>query len=472
MISKRFSLGDLMTTLHKPVRILVAAATSLVLSGAVQAQSLTSALEAAYQNSGLLEQNRALLRVADEDVMRAGAALLPVVSWTASVGQSYRDASPGGYSESASSTVGLRASMTLYDFGAGQLGIDQASEAVQSTRQQLIGVEQSVLLQAIEAFMQYRQASELVRLRENNLKVIDRELQAANDRFEVGEITRTDVAMAESSKAQSLSALAQARGDLTRAREAYINAVGKAPDSPSAPSALPELPDSAAIAKAVAGRGHPDILAAQSQVKQAELGLAQAELALMPTVSMTGSVSLGDTFNSTNYSNSASIGLEASMPIYQGGALDSSIRAATNRVDSAKAALRFTTLNVDMQVGAAYARLAVARANVQAIDQQIDAAQIAFDGVREEATLGARTTLDVLNAEQNLLDAKANRVVAGNEVIVAVYSVLSALGQLTAQNLGLNVDLFDPEAYAAEVKQTQSSMRGMQLDKVLGKIGK
>lgn len=459
-------------SLKNPARVLMAAAAALVISGAAQAESLKSALEAAYQNSGLLEQNQALLRAADEDVMRAGAALLPVLSWTASVGQSYRDMDPGGYSESTSSSVGLRASMTLYDFGAGQLGIDLASEAVQGTRQQLIGVEQSVILQAIEAFMQYRQAAELVRLRESNLKLIDRELQAANDRFDVGEITRTDVAMAESAKAQSLSALAQARGDLTRARETYLARIGKSPVAPSAPSGLPNLPDSAAIAKAVAGRSHPDILSAQSQVKQAELRLAQAELALMPSVSLNGSVSFGDTWGSTDYTNSANIGIEASMPIYQGGALDSSIRAAANRVDSAKAALRFTALNVDMQVGAAYARLAVARANVQAIDQQIAAAQIAFDGVREEATLGARTTLDVLNAEQNLLDAKANRVVAGNEVIVAAYSVMSALGQLTAQNLGLNVDLFDPTAYAVQVQEQVKSSRGLQLDKVLGKLGK
>ena len=460
-----------MSLIGTSVRSIMAAAVALSISGTAYAESLSSALEAAYKNSGLLEQNQALLKASDEDVLRAASALLPVLSWTASVGKSYRDSNLGE-SDSASATLGLRATMPIYDYGRGQLGIDLANEAVQGARQQLIGIEQSVLLNAIEAFMQYRQASELVGLRENNLKVIDQELRAANDRFEVGEITRTDVALAESAKAQSLSALAQARGDLTRARESYLTAIGQAPRSPSAPSNLPDLPDTAAIGKAIAGRGHPDVMAAQSQVSQAEIQLAQAKAAKKPSVSLSGNLSLSDTFNSDSYTNTASVSIEAQMPIYQGGALDASIRQATNRVDAAKAALRFTALNTDMQVGAAYARLTVAYANMEATEQQIEAAQIAFDGVREEATLGARTTLDVLNAEQNLLDAKANRVVASNEVIIALYSVMSALGQLTAENLGLNVDVFDPEAYSAEVEKIAPSMRGLQLDKVLGKLGK
>jgi len=128
-------------------------------------------------------------------------------------------------------------------------------------------------------------------------------------------------------------------------------------------------------------------------------------------------------------------------------------------------------LNSDLQVGSAYARLTVARANMQATEQQIAAAQIAFDGLREEAKLGARTTLDVLNAEQNLLDAKANRVIASTEVVNATYAVVAALGQLSAKGLGLQVDLFDPEAYAATVQTAAPSMRGLQLDKVLGKLG-
>jgi len=456
-----------MSLLKVSGKAVLAIAASLAFAGAGQAESLKSALAKAYENSGVLAQNQALLNAADESVVAAAGALLPAVQ--ASISQSYRK-TEGVSDISDSTSFSISARMPIYDFGRGQLGIDLAKEAVAGTRLQLASIEQSVLLNAIEAFMQYRQATELVRLRENNLKVIDQELRAANDRFEVGEITRTDVAMAEAAKAQSLSALAQARGDLERSTEAYMMAVGSKPNSPDAPVNLPSLPASASAAKAAAAKGHPDVLAAQSQVKQAEIRLAQAEANAMPGISLSGSLSRSDQ-TSLNMTSSANLGVEATIPLYQGGQIDSGVRQATAQLSSAKSALRVAVLNSDLQVGSAYARLTVARANMQATEQQIAAAQIAFDGLREEAKLGARTTLDVLNAEQNLLDAKANRVIASTEVVNATYAVVAALGQLSAKGLGLQVDLFDPEAYAATVQTAAPSMRGLQLDKVLGKLG-
>jgi len=456
-----------MSLLKVSGKAVLAIAASLAFAGAGQAESLKSALAKAYENSGVLAQNQALLNAADESVVAAAGALLPAVQ--ASISQSYRK-TEGVSDISDSTSFSISARMPIYDFGRGQLGIDLAKEAVAGTRLQLASIEQSVLLNAIEAFMQYRQATELVRLRENNLKVIDQELRAANDRFEVGEITRTDVAMAEAAKAQSLSALAQARGDLERSTEAYMMAVGSKPNSPDAPVNLPSLPASASAAKAAAAKGHPDVLAAQSQVKQAEIRLAQAEANAMPSISLSGSLSRSDQ-TSLNMTSSANLGVEATIPLYQGGQIDSGVRQATAQLSSAKSALRVAVLNSDLQVGSAYARLTVARANMQATEQQIAAAQIAFDGLREEAKLGARTTLDVLNAEQNLLDAKANRVIASTEVVNATYAVVAALGQLSAKGLGLQVDLFDPEAYAATVQTAAPSMRGLQLDKVLGKLG-
>ncbi len=456
-----------MSLLKVSGKAVLAIAASLAFAGAGQAESLKSALAKAYENSGVLAQNQALLNAADESVVAAAGALLPAVQ--ASISQSYRK-TEGVSDISDSTSFSISARMPIYDFGRGQLGIDLAKEAVAGTRLQLASIEQSVLLNAIEAFMQYRQVTELVRLRENNLKVIDQELRAANDRFEVGEITRTDVAMAEAAKAQSLSALAQARGDLERSTEAYMMAVGSKPNSPDAPVNLPSLPASASAAKAAAAKGHPDVLAAQSQVKQAEIRLAQAEANAMPSISLSGSLSRSDQ-TSLNMTSSANLGVEATIPLYQGGQIDSGVRQATAQLSSAKSALRVAVLNSDLQVGSAYARLTVARANMQATEQQIAAAQIAFDGLREEAKLGARTTLDVLNAEQNLLDAKANRVIASTEVVNATYAVVAALGQLSAKGLGLQVDLFDSEAYAATVQTAAPSMRGLQLDKVLGKLG-
>lgn len=458
-----------MSVLKVSGRVLMAAVATVAFSGVTHAESLSSALAKAYENSAMLAQNRALLNAADEGVVSAVADLLPVVQ--ASISQNYTRVS-GSSDTTSTGAVSIRASMPIFDFGRGQLGIDLAKEAVNGTRHQLMGLEQSVLLNAVDAFMNYHQAVELVRLRENNLVVIDQELRAANDRFEVGEITRTDVAMAEAAKAQSLSALAQAKGDLTRAGEAYLLAIGVKPVSPDAPSGLPSLPASAAAAKGVASRTHPDVLAAKSQVTQGEIRLAQAEASIMPKVSLNGSLQRDNQNFTQEYSNSATIGISAEVPLYTGGKIDSGIRQLSANLNAAQSGLRMATLNSDLQVGSAYARLAVARANMQATEQQIAAAQIAFDGLRAEATLGARTTLDVLNAEQNLLDAKANRVIASTEVVKATYAVLAALGQLTADNLNLSVEIFDPEAYSAGIETAAPSVRGLKLDKVLGKLGK
>jgi len=357
--------------------------------------------------------------------------------------------------------------MALYN-QSDVVAIDVAEEAVVGARHQLTSTEQDVLLGAIQAYMQLRQVEEIVRLRENNVKVIEQELKAARDRFDVGEITLTDVAQAEAQLAQSQSLLAQAKGDEVRAQEAFRNAVGRAPKGLSAPGALPGLPATVQAAKAIANSSHPDILAAQSQVAQAELRVARAELATDVTVDLSGSVGMTSVLNG-NTSDSANFSITATKPVLQGVVVDAAVRQASAQRDAARSALLFTQMAVEQQVGAAYARLNVARANVQAIEAQVSAAQIAFDGVREETILGARTTLDVLAAEQNLLDARANLVAANTELVVASYSVLASIGRLTAAGLKLNVDLYDPEVNYTAV--TATSERGSVLDQVLGKIG-
>ena len=432
------------------------------------AESLKDVLADVYEGSPSLQQTRASLRSTDEGVVSARARLLPSVGFSGKVSGSFSDGSLGN-SESGSSTLGISASMPLYDLSS-QIGVDVAEEAVVGARHDLASAEQTALAQAIEAYMQVRQADEIVLLRENNLRVIQEELRAAQDRFEVGEITRTDVALAEAALAQSQSALAQARGDKSRALEGFRGAVGRDPKGLSAPGVLPVVPDTVVAAKAIAARGHPDLLAAQSAVRRAELQLAQAEATSRATVSLSGSLGFTESLSSDTYSNSANFELSATKPIYQGGTLDGAVRQAAAGRDAARAVLNLTKLGVDQQIGAAYARLNVARANLEASDLQINAAQIAFDGVREEATLGARTTLDVLNAEQNLLDARANRVIANTELVVSSYSVLAAIGQLSAVKLKLKVDHYDPDHNYSAV--TSASSRGFQLDKVLGKLGK
>ena len=210
------------------------------------------------------------------------------------------------------------------------------------------------------------------------------------------------------------------------------------------------------------------MLQSRFNVNSAELTVERARLAHVPTVSISGTARID-----FEGAESQTIGLTASGPIYQGGRLASQLREAQARRDAARADLYVTAQTVEQNVANAYSFLEVARASRDASERQVRAATIAFRGVREEAELGARTTLDVLNAEQDLLDARANLIAAQVDEIVSSYTLLSAMGVLTAEHLNLNVQLYDPEAYYNLVKDapTQLSEQGRALDRVLEAIG-
>jgi outer membrane protein len=362
----------------------------------------------------------------------------------------------------------VTAALTVYDGGQNKLAIDAAKEAVLSTRQSLILVEQQVLFSAIEAFVKVRRDIEIVGLRKNNMRVIKEELRAAQDRFDVGEITKTDVAFAEARLAASTSALAAAQANLVQAKESYKQAVGAAPGKLSAPKKAPNLPRKASEVKAKALRAHPELIALQHDIKQAELNVLRAEAGTGMTVKLSGSLGYSDS-EGDNFSNSNSFGVSASGPIYSGGRLSALVRQAKARRDAQRAGLYVTKAKIEQQAGSAFALLQMARASRAATDEQIRAAVVAFEGVREEAAVGARTTLDVLNAEQELLDAKADRVTSLTDEVIAGYRVLMRMGQLTAESLNLPVQKFDPAEYYNLVKSapTKRSARGSKLDRVL-----
>ncbi len=227
-----------------------------------RAESLTDALIAAYLNSNLLEQNRALLRVADEDVAQAVSALRPIISFIANAGY----AEPRPTSDNFTASIALTAEITLYDGGASRLGIDAAKESVLATREGLLQVEQNVLLDAVSAYMQVIQTSQFVALAQSNVRLITQELRAANDRFEVGEVTRTDVAIAQASLAAARSNLAAAEGNFNVAREAFKAATGKYPGNLTRPRTPPVTAKSLDQAIAIAERSHPLIKQLQRQV--------------------------------------------------------------------------------------------------------------------------------------------------------------------------------------------------------------
>lgn len=452
---------------------------NLVLSAAVAfsatplvAETLADAMAGAYGHSGLIQQNRALLRVADEDVAQATAALRPVLNWTANATNTFT-INPSN-SSSTSAQAGLELGWTLIDNGSLKLSRERLQQTVLATRQGLVSVEQNVLLSAVSAFMNVRRDSEIVTLRQNNQRVITRELRAAEDRFEVGEVTRTDVALAQARLAGARAELAVAQGNLMASRAAYAAAVGRQPHSLAAPRSLPRTARSVNEASAVAVQRHPDLLSAQFQVSAADLAVREADLAVVPDLNLSVGVTQTHNFDADSNSLGGRVSLSAGGPIYAGGRLASVSRQAIARRDAARGSLHNIRHNIRLSVGNAWAQLLSARAQREASARQISAARIAFDGVREEASLGSRTTLDVLNAEQELLDARANQITAQSAEFTAAYSLLAAMGLLTVDNLNLAVEKYDPEAYYNQVKTAPAklSKQGRQLDKILRRLEK
>lgn len=438
-------------------------------AGAAGADSLRDAMADAYRNSPVLEQNRYLLRVRDEDVNQAVAQLLPTVSFAAT-------ASRDLVADTTSSTARLVAEMTLYA-GGSRVAARQAAEAtVEAVRQQLVAAESQVLLDAVTAYLEVWEAQQVVSVRQSNVRVLTQQLRAAQDRFEVGEDTRTDVAQAEAQLAQARSSLAAAEGTLMIARELFNLAVGRYPNGLSGPGGLPHLPRSEEEADRLARQEHPAIRAAQFEVRAAELAVEEARGNTRPNLSV--ELSASETFQDPIASREgfgASLSLTLSQPIYQGGRLGSFERQALAQAEATRASLN-RQVQVNLQaVGNAYARLRIANAQIQASDQRIRAAQLALDGVREEASLGARTTLDVLDAEQDLLEARISRIEASADLYAASYAILSASGLLTVAQLDLPVPRYDVEAYGAAFQPgvpRVASPQGERLDGLLRAIGR
>ena len=432
------------------------------------AETLSDAMVLAYKNSGLLAQNRALLRAADENVAQSVAALRPVVSYLAGTTHNFDTAT-------WSSSLTLSADLTLYDFGRSQLAVDVAKESVLAMRDRLIGYEQTVLNNTVAAYLGVRSAQAVVGLRASNVRLITQELRAARDRFEVGEVTRTDVSLVEAQLAAARAAAAQAQGDLNVARESYKAATGQYPGNLAAPPSPPKTANSLEGARAIARKRHPNILAAQRDVTGAELSIQRSKAAVYPSLSASASVRMVDPVAPGAQSTTETFGLNLSGPIYQGGALKSLQRQAAAQRDASRAALLQAVQAVEQGVGNAWSQVSVSNASLQATQQQVCAAREAFEGVRQEANLGARTTLDVLDAEQDLLDAQVSAISAEIGRYQAVYSLLSSMGLLTTEHLNLGVPRYDPTGYYNAVKNAplvDVSPQGAKLDRVLQSIGK
>ena len=422
--------------------------------------TLTGAMVSAYNTSGLLEQNRAVLRAADEDVATAASQLAPVVSWASSVSNSGSESS----SYDTSGSVSISADYTIYDGGKSSLGLEAAKFSVLATRSKLVGIEQNVLFEAVTAYLGVIRETENVSLRENNLSVIREELRAANDRFEVGEITKTDVALAEARLAASNSALAVAKGSYEKAVASYVSAIGEKPGSLEYPNFIPEVPNSLESAIAIALTEHPSIDELKNLIKVSEINSKIADLSTGFTISLESSVSLDE-----EGETSGSLSISASGPIFSGGKLYSSSRKKIALQEQVLARLYSSKISIEQNVTNAFSSLQVAQAAKSAAEEQIRATEVALKGVKEEAILGARTTLDVLNAEKDLLDARMQLISAKVDQNLSLYQLLLQIGRLTADYLSLPVLQYDVKKYYDLVKSSPASKTksGRELETIL-----
>ncbi len=406
----------------------------------VMAETLADAMVLALRSSPELRTSRANVKVLGERAVQARAGGRITVNGTISLTSQFVNLDEFRFP----TTLQLDITQPLYTGGRVENATEAAEIRISAEEARVIAVEQTIILRAVTAFLDVRRDQTLIALARNNVRLIREQLRAARERFDVGEVTRTDVAQAEARLAAARSTLAARSGRLQASREAYKRVVGKYPGKLAPPPPLPDLPKNVDEAIAIAMRDDPTVAATRLERLAASSDVRTAQGALLPTVSLLGQVRNTDTIGvERDGTSSASIGLQIQIPFYNGGANYSRVREAQALVEARSGDITVAMRDAIQSVGIAWSDLNVAGATIRSGQLQVRAAKIAFEGVQEEAKVGARTTLDVLDAEQELLNARGDLVSAQRDRYVAGYNLLFSVGKLTTGHLGL--DLGDAE---------------------------
>ncbi len=426
--------------------------------GGAGAETLSDALELTYQRNPDLEAARARLRAVVEQVPRALAGFRPRVFLDGSA------AVVRGQNELADvdrDTLGASARVlqNLYAGGGTTAAVARAEANLRAERARLYVTEQEVLLQAVAAYTAVVRDREVLRIAISNAERLKQHLAATRDRFEVGEVARTDVAQAQARYARALADVEAARADLASSETEYRRVVGQEPGELSTVPALEALPENLEEAYALSDK-HPLIEAARYRLTAARQAVLEARAGLLPTVDLEGRLSYTEEPAATiDWQREARIGVNVSIPLYQGGAAYARVREARQTVTRTRRELDSAVRRVQKQVGEAWERLMAAAELIRAFEAQVEANEIALEGVQEENLVGTRTVLDVLDAEQELFDSRTGLVRATQAHVQASYQLKSAIGQLTAYDLGLEVELYDPDLY---YEQNRSRLFGLE----------
>ena len=440
----------------------------LLMVSHVYSDTLTKALENAYDNSDELRIQRTLVRENDEKVASGVAGKRPMISLNPSVSSGYSfSSSCMGFCNSTTANISITAEASVLDAGRSDIKILQAKEQINIERLTLHEIEQDVLLTALKAFVDLRRNMEFVALERSSVALLEKEIQAAKDRYAVGEITKTDVSFAESRLESAKGQLSRQLGLMEISKEQYKLVVGLEPGDLQSPPNLPVLPGSLDIAKSNALTKHPTIkkLNIASKISDLDLDLARANY--KPKVGFSGSIS--DTSASGKLSSTVSLGGE--LLLYGGGLRSSAERSAIAKVEGSKIKLLLNSRKIMQGVANSWAQLNIARALISANIKQIKAAEIAYRGVKDEAEFGLRTTLDILDAEQNLMAAKVQLASTKRDEYVRAYELLKAMGMLTAKNLNLNVIQHDVTKNYDAVKNAPRKNQFFKLDNLLKRWG-
>ena len=433
-------------------KLISATLVAALMAGTASADTLREALVSAYNSNPTLTTQRETLKATDATVAIAKAAGRPQVS--ADVGINRTITQSGVLVQTGKGpnlSVSANVSVPVFNGGSVRNSVRAAETRVEAGRATLRAVEGDVFTNAVSAYMDVIRDRAIVELNQNNVKVLETNLEATRDQFQIGDLTRTDVAQSEARLQLGRSQLAAAQGTLTASEATYRQQIGHAPGTLAPPPPLPPLPTTADEAVRIALASNPDLVSTSRQAIASGYDVDVARASRLPTLSVVG----GETYVSDlarnsptgfpNTGNETTIGLSAHLPIFQGGLPAARIRQAQAQQGEALETLVGTERAVVQTSRAAFANYEAAEGQIQAQTVAVQANQLALEGARAEQSVGTRTVLDVLNAEQELLNSQVALVTAKRDAYVDGFQLLNAMGQAEAQDLGLDGGpLYDP----------------------------
>ncbi|MBX3578082.1 MAG: TolC family outer membrane protein [Rhizobiaceae bacterium] len=433
---------------------------SVFAAPALAAETIFGALAKAYENNSELNAARAGVRATDETVPLAKSGLRPTVAASGSINYASQEGSA-----ITTGQFGVAVEQTLFDGFQTKNNVSAAKARVLASNESLRNTEQNILFNAASSYMDVIRDRAIAGLRAQNLAFLEEQVRAARSRFEVGEGTRTDVAQAEAQRAAAVAQLAAARAQATSSEAVYRQIVGVEPGSLRGAAPLTKLlPGSLDGALTLALLEHPAIRATEHLVDAAAFTVKSAEGGLLPGVVGQAGVQRG--FRSSEpagfqdgYSTSASIGATLRIPLYQGGRVSAQIRQSKEQLGQARIEVDVSRDQVRAAIVSAWTQYIAAAEGVAANREVVEAARLALNGVTEERNVGQRTTLDVLNAQADVIAAQINLVSAERDVVVASYAIMSAMGRLSIHTLGLKVAEYKPREHYDAVKDKWFGLR-------------